>query len=467
MDFTRFKQLYTRAGLPLALIAVGLMPLKLAAAYVALVPLLLLWLCSRDWGKFRIPRIAVPLLVFIVVALLSSFFGIQPFRSLPKFLNLTFFALSILAFADISERHGAEKVLFASLWGQAVASLNGIAQGAAFSDHFPRFFLGAVTQSGQLAIQVPIALGLATWFAFTELPNRGGLAFGPFFRSPRLATLGAFNFAVASLLGFAAALNLDLPAKLEITAILLAGIATAAIMARDKDRRNAALLLGILVPLLVAALLVNLKRGPWLGTLVGVSVFIAIYARALIAPLVLAVLGTFVLFEPIRSRLALSAEHFFISGGRNVMWQIGTEFATRFPLGIGYHNSPFLRHFSVEIPPQHNHFHNNFLNILVETGWFGLGAFLWWIGRMLNSAFGTRGWNRADILGCALGCAILSWQVAGIVEYSFGDSEVVNLVWVMIGTLVAIRADSRAAAPVTTAESLEPSSDITAAAAGV
>lgn len=441
-----FEAQFERLGPSLALIGAFLLPLKLALAYAALIPLIALWLL-----RGQLPPISSPITqafaAFVVVAFLSSMFGIEPTRSLPKFINLAFFATSALVFAELGRSRGVTPILGSLLCGQVLASIHTIIEGATFG-HLPKIFLGEVTESGQLGVQIPIALGLATSLATATLTSAGRYSNRPaLLRFPRVLGMGAINLVVATLLGFASTLQPSIFVESILTLLLLGGLAAISLRAWGRDDKHAVLLIGIVLPLLMAALLINLKRGPWLGACIGLGVFLCVYARALLVPLAASIVLVLAMFEPIHERLLLSAQHFFIAGGRSMMWDIGAELASRFPLGIGYHNSPFLRHFSSYIPPSHNHFHNNFLNILVETGWIGLGCFVWWLAALLRSAFGSRTWSSVDLLSCAIGCSVISWQIAGLVEYNFGDSEVVNIVYILIGLLISLRESTVARPP--------------------
>lgn len=128
------------------------------------------------------------------------------------------------------------------------------------------------------------------------------------------------------------------------------------------------------------------------------------------------------------------------------MWSIAAELSTIYPLGIGFKNSVYLSEFSSQIPSQLRHFHNNFLNILVETGWFGLGAFLWWILACLRTSFAARRPDEdgSEQLPLVIGCAVIAWQTAGLVEYNFGDNEILVVVFALLGALLAL-AKSRTA----------------------
>jgi O-antigen ligase len=177
---------------------------------------------------------------------------------------------------------------------------------------------------------------------------------------------------------------------------------------------------------------VNLKRGPWVGVVVGSATFCFFYARKLLAVIVVGAIVTSVAIPPIRERLGASYEHFTISGGRSTIWKIGLELAGKYPFGVGYHNSGILRDFSSEIPPELKHFHNNIINIAAEGGIITACIFVWLIVTLIRTCFA----RPLSVLHVAFGCALISWQTAGLVEYNVGDSEVTLIVWLLVGTLL-------------------------------
>lgn len=188
----------------------------------------------------------------------------------------------------------------------------------------------------------------------------------------------------------------------------------------------------VLLPLLVIALIMNLKRGPWLGVSVGASVLLFAYARRLFPFLAAAALIVVTFVQPVRERLWESYDHFVIAGGRGTMWEIGVELAAKYPLGIGYKNSAIMQQFDPLIPAGHRHFHNNLINVAAETGWLGLMCFLWWVGALFS--YGWRQRHESQVAAAAA-CALLAWQVAGLTEYNFGDSEVFMVALVVAGVM--------------------------------
>lgn len=199
----------------------------------------------------------------------------------------------------------------------------------------------------------------------------------------------------------------------------------------------------IALPILSLALLINLKRGPWFGVFVALLIVLRLYAKKWVVPLILSVAAIALSITPIRNRLQSASEHFFIHGGRSVIWDIGAELSSQYPLGIGYANSPILRQFSYEIPQGLNHFHSNFLNILVETGWIGCAFFFWWISTLIIKGFRLRSYTETGPLFVSLAAGILASQLAGAVEYNVGDSEVFLIVLLFAGIMQKLYLDQR------------------------
>jgi len=193
--------------------------------------------------------------------------------------------------------------------------------------------------------------------------------------------------------------------------------------------------------LLVAALVMNLKRGPWLAVLVQFSLIGMLISRKILLSTI-CISFSLIFVEPVRERLASLVEHFLISGGRFNMWSLGFEIFARRPLGVGYDNSEFMRTLEPSLPLTHRHMHNNFINIAIETGFLGLAAyssFLFILFRIVKKSYiETR-----DIILLCLGVSLAGWQVAGLVEYNFGDSEILFIALLVIACLVFKSTGSR------------------------
>lgn len=410
-------------GCPLAAF---LIPLKLSLAYAALAPLIILWWAafftnSRERSFSQAERgVLVPLLLFFLMCGVSSLVGVDFRHGLSALFSLLFFAGTIPVFLRHAPIVQTASAIFA---GQTLSSIHSFMD-AAFPGSFPDMFQGKVTESSQLAVTVVLAIGILWHFATRDGHRRSVRG---------SVTLGCALLALLLLLGFRAQAALPSAASAAATFALVACLAAS--VRRSLRASGAAQRVGLLasvqIPLLVCALLVNLKRGPWLGVLAGCAVFFALYAKRMLGGLLALSCLAAVGLEPIRDRLLASYEHFTISGGRSTMWRIALDLASEYPLGIGYHNSGIVRALAPEIPPELKHFHSNALNLVAETGWMGAAFFAWFIVALVRVCFA----DRRNVIAAGMGCAVISWQAAGLVEYNIGDSEVLILVWMLVGSL--------------------------------
>jgi hypothetical protein len=369
-----------------------------------------------------------PLIFFLTAVTLSASIGLRPLHSFSPTLSLIFFSLTILLFALHSRPFQALQALIA---GQAIASLHSILDGS-FPHTLPSLFLGKVTESGQLAISIFITLGVL-WREFTTQMSQHSKS-----HLTQLNLLGGITAIVIATCAF----RHDTGAL--ATPLLIAGlgwgICAAVVVFRITSLRPtlshyAWYVVGAL-PLLLGALLVNLKRGPWFGVTVGVAIFFAFFARKLLGIWTALALLAVLAFPSIQTRLADSYADFTISGGRSTIWKIGAELCAQYPLGVGYRNSGVLRSFAREIPEELDHFHNNLLNITAENGWLASLLFIWFVVTAIRLCFA----KPRDPLLVALGCGVISWQIAGLVEYNAGDAEVLVLMWMMLGIAMKLLA---------------------------
>ena len=437
-------------GYGLALASCLLLPLKLSICLVTLIPLVSMWLIanfgslSSRFGKYENSHL-VPYLLFIGLMLYNSFFGLDTLRSLPSILSLAFFSCSALVYADFISKRGIIPFIFALSLGQSTAAFHSILE-EAFPAIVPELFLGKVTESGQLALTFVFALGTLFYLSARD----AGLTYKtpPLVKltSARLIALTSFltlcALAFSQLLGFA---NWEKFAILLVVTAMFASFVWYALrLINNKEYKIglAFIFISVFLPLMASALLINLKRGPWAGVIIATSIIFAMFSKRMLAPALVMAVAVICFISPVRSRIQQSYEHFSISGGRQAIWDIGAELALHYPLGIGYENSPVLRKFSTEIPPELRHFHSNLLNIIVETGWFGLCIFIWWVIALIKSAWSLSTKDQRSILSRSIGCAIISWQVAGLVEYNFGDSEILLVAMICLGALSALKKEA-------------------------
>ena len=378
--FERIENWWNAHAVHAAMLLCFLLPLKLSIVYFVLFPVILLWIFTSvktdTFLQAYKTRTLIPIWIFIIIAFITSILGISPLSSIVALVSLFFYTTTAVVISKISSKDISIKLLFALLLGQSVSALHSILD-VIFPDTFPRLFLGTVTESGQLAMTVTLSLGLLLYY-----------------------TLGTVD-------------KIKLHIK-EVTALAL-----------------------WICPILCAALLVNLKRGPWLGVFIATIILVSIYAKRFLVPTIIVVLITVLAFEPIQTRISDTYDHFMITGGRGEIWSLGAELTSKFPLGIGFNNSHILNQYSENIPEEMDHFHSNLINILVETGWVGLFIFLWWLLGIFKHGFRKFG-DRSSILKVTLCCALFAWQVSGLVEYNFGDTEVYLVAMVILGLMVGL-----------------------------
>lgn len=428
---TTAHDLFHRVAPKACTLAAFLLPLKLSLTYIVIVPLLLAFLWTQRVRALQfistlsISRVTTPLIILIAIALTSAVMGLSLAHSVPSLASLIFFCATIPLYALHAQ---TRSVCIALIAGQSIAALHSLFE-AALPGGLSRLFLGKVTESGQLALTIPLAVGLCmASMGSPSLPHRTPQRLATLIISALLVTVSLV------LLGF----NVDanLPAW---TVALLACVATIAPLLAMRSGITAwslppsvVFLSVVQLPLLLCALVVNLKRGPWIGTLLAALAFCFLYSRKLILGIIAGAITLASVITPVRERILDSYEHFTISGGRSTIWRIGAELATEYPLGIGYHNSGIMREFAPEIPPELKHFHNNLINITTELGWLGGAVFIWFLLALLKVCFK----DRSAPLYTAIGCAIIAWQVAGLFEYNFGDSEITIIVWALVGLVL-------------------------------
>lgn len=200
------------------------------------------------------------------------------------------------------------------------------------------------------------------------------------------------------------------------------------------------------------ALLLSFKRGAWFATVSMLAVLLAVrggwkawlgMAVALVVLLSLA---------PVQNRLQALAHEFDTgSGGRITMWtKVAPALVRAHPWsGAGYRsltNGDFRR-IAPEIEPDRDHLHSNLVEMVVSTGWIGLAIYLAWMGMALIEAGGlvwrTRASACADnTLAVVLLLGLCALLLNGLVEYNFGDSELVLAYGVLMGCAAGLRKKS-------------------------
>ena len=245
-------------------------------------------------------------------------------------------------------------------------------------------------------------------------------------------------------------------------AMLLATVA-AAILLRVRDRRWRVAALALLA-LLAPALLGSYTRSAWIGTLVAFGVLLGFTrARWLAGLAALVVVLLLVLPHGYRER-ALSA--FDPSNPWNVervhLWTAGWRIFQAHPItGVGLQDlHPWIERYHPPGPhEQHGHLHSIYVQIGASMGIVGLAAFAWLvIGLYRTAGFGLRRDVRAararatvpaeaagpvntEVMGLALRlaavAALTGFLAAGLFEWNFGDEELLDLLFTIVGIAYA------------------------------
>jgi len=189
-----------------------------------------------------------------------------------------------------------------------------------------------------------------------------------------------------------------------------------------------------------AGLLINFKRGSWFCAilLVGVILLMQLRWRAWV-PVLMVMVGVFLL-PPVQSRMGqLSREFNSEGGGRMTMWlTITPQLIRAQPQGVGYGclTNDRMRQVAPQVEPHRNHLHANWAQVLVETGWVGLALYLLWMARSVRDGmvWVRRSRDTDDRVSAIVVVMFLTGLLLnGLVEYNFGDIEMMFIYAVMMG----------------------------------
>ena len=201
-------------------------------------------------------------------------------------------------------------------------------------------------------------------------------------------------------------------------------------------------------PVTLVALFLSFTRSSWLGMICAVPIILLLQRRRLL-PVCFALLLLFYLLmpAPYKGRIESIWDPGYrtnvhrlqmIEGG----WRI---FKEHWIIGVGPID---LAELYEEQKPEgtvhvFGHLHNNFINVAVTLGVIGLTAFLYlWYAflrlMMGNLRSGIPPPERAWVAG-SIG-ALAGFLVNGLFEWNFADAEVITLIYIIIGSNVAIRA---------------------------
>ena len=205
------------------------------------------------------------------------------------------------------------------------------------------------------------------------------------------------------------------------------------------------------IGILVVGLILHFKRGVWISLFL-VLVWAGVRMRRwgiLIA--LAAVVASALVLKPVRTRLLqLDETKKEEVGGRFALWRnVAPVLLKEYPQGMGWcavtHDDLAAR--TPYLQKKLNHLHNNILQVALETGWVGLLAWLGWMLTaflvMWRSSRGPPGEAQTAIsLGVWASFTCLLFN--GMVEYNFGDTEILMLMCLLMGLSEAMRKPANA-----------------------
>jgi O-antigen ligase len=185
----------------------------------------------------------------------------------------------------------------------------------------------------------------------------------------------------------------------------------------------------------VLALILTYSRGAWLGWGVSMLFFAVVLKRRIEIGVVLTVAALLLFFAtPLHDRVLtlVRPQTDKAINERMEAMKAGIELGFAYPvLGVGYgrgHLREALRekHGTAAVISNIAHTHNVYIELFAETGFLGLGAFLWLLGhglrQALSDARGVESANRVFQLGMA--AAWIAFAVTGLGDVPFFHHEI-------------------------------------------
>ena len=231
--------------------------------------------------------------------------------------------------------------------------------------------------------------------------------------------------------------------RLMLGALVVLGL----ILAFARNPRTLLLWIPLLL-LQLAALVLSFKRGSWICTFAMAGLLVALRTNWKYLLVLLAAALCLLAVPKVRSRLGNLSEEFRADkGGRLTMWfAIAPELVKRHPMGMGPRvlTNDMMREIAPEVEHNRDHLHSNVAQVLVATGWLGFVVWLGWMAAGLVDGIRflrrTRDAEGDDEIGAViLLLMLLALLLNGLVEYNFGDGELVLVYGLVMGCMNAGR----------------------------
>jgi O-antigen ligase len=208
--------------------------------------------------------------------------------------------------------------------------------------------------------------------------------------------------------------------------------------------------------LLTAALVMTQTRGAWVGLAAGGGLILGFRQKRLLLALPLVAVLIFLASpDAVRARIRSIIDPQDITARERLfMWGSGIQIVRDHPwTGVGINGVkgvyPAYKHPNA-VRDQRPHLHSNLFQIAAERGLIGVACWLWiWV------AFYHQAWTifrglgpgppQASALVVGSLAGITGFHVAGLFEFTFGDSEVITLAYFLMALPYVVREVDRKA----------------------
>ena len=214
--------------------------------------------------------------------------------------------------------------------------------------------------------------------------------------------------------------------------LLVWGAAVPAVMFLSRKWIAAIFTIGI-------AIVLGNTRGVWLGAAAAFAFVAFALPRRVVAMVVIPMLVVAALASPfIYRRILMSFDKDLATNtSRAVYRSVGTEMIKDHPLfGVGPERvkDEFPKYYNGKDIGYYGHLHNNIIQIGAERGLLCLAAFLWLIAELYRSLLRILRESEEDSYWVTLGslAVLTGLVVAGLMEFNFGDSEVLILFFFLV-----------------------------------
>jgi len=195
--------------------------------------------------------------------------------------------------------------------------------------------------------------------------------------------------------------------------------------------------------LLIAALVMTHTRGAWIGFAAGAALILGCRQKRLLLALPVAAVAIFLAAPAaVRARIHSIVDPQDVTARERLyMWGTGVQIVRDHPwTGVGINGVKGVyqayKHPNA-VRDQRTHLHSNLFQIAAERGLIGVACWLWiWVAFYRQTWMIFRGLEpgtpRASALVVGSLASITGFQVAGLFEFTFGDSEVIMLVYFLM-----------------------------------